>query len=72
MEDGTHVELELTGARMFEQGVIALGRVYNHPKTHEHVRHFIIFELQKIFGKDYDIMQFFKEPICQVDAESLK
>jgi hypothetical protein len=35
--------------------------VYNHPNTNKHTRHYIRFELQKLFGRDYDIRGYLEE-----------
>lgn len=66
----TNVRITIDGPSIFEQGVFALGRVYNHPQTNKHTKQFIRFELQRILGNDKDIVGFLKEPQCQIEKPS--
>lgn len=34
--------------------------IYNHPNTNQHTRDYIRFELQKILGREYDVVEFLK------------
>lgn len=47
--------------RKFEQAVFALARIYNDEHTSDITKDLIIFELHKVFGKEYDVIEFIKD-----------
>ena len=45
----------------FEQALFALARIYNYEHTSDQTKDLILFELHKILGIEYDVIQFCKD-----------
>ncbi|MCM3739227.1 hypothetical protein M3210_02980 [Oceanobacillus luteolus] len=60
MDDGS-VKIDIINAHFPKQLMEMVRSIYNHEKTNEHTKHLIRFELQKIFGRDTDIVGFLKD-----------
>ena len=60
MDDGS-VKIDLINATLPKQCLEIVRNVYQHPQTNEHTKHYIRFELQKLFGRDTDIIGFLKD-----------
>jgi hypothetical protein len=55
------MQIDVINAELPKQCLEILRNVYNHPNTNEHTRHYVRFELQKLFGRDTDIKGFLED-----------
>jgi hypothetical protein len=55
------VKIDVINADLPMKCLDIIKNVYNHPNTNKHTRHYIRFELQKLFGRDYDIRGYLEE-----------
>lgn len=60
MDDGS-VKIDIINAHFPKQLMEMVRTIYQHERTNEHTRHLIRFELQKIFGRDTDIVGFLED-----------
>lgn len=60
MDDGS-IKIDIINAHFPKQLMEMVRSIYRHERTNEHTRHLIRFELQKIFGRDTDIVGFLKD-----------
>lgn len=52
------IEIDLINAYLPEQVLNMVKKIYQHEQTNEHTRHLIRFEMQRILGRDTDIVGF--------------
>lgn len=50
-----NVKIDVINAELPQQCLEIIKNVYNHPNTNKHTKHYIRFEMQKLFGREYDI-----------------
>lgn len=60
MDDGS-IKIDIINAHFPKQLMEMVRTIYQHERTNEHTRHLIRFELQKIFGRDTDIVGFLED-----------
>jgi len=60
MDDGS-IKIDIINAHFPKQLMEMVRSIYQHERTNEHTKHLIRFELQKIFGRDTDIIGFLED-----------
>ncbi|WP_026908940.1 hypothetical protein [Paucisalibacillus globulus] len=65
--DDGHIKIDVINADLPMKCLAIVARVYNHPNSNKHTKNFIRFELQKLFGRDYDIIGFLNDPEYKID-----
>lgn len=58
--DGS-IKIDVINADFPKKCMEMVREIYKHEKTNKHTKHLIRFELQKIFGRDTDILGFLKD-----------
>lgn len=61
MRDDGSAKIDIINAHFPKQLMEMVRNIYNHERTNEHTRHIIRLELQKIFGRDTDIVGFLND-----------
>jgi len=59
------LKIDVINAELPKQLLELVRNVYQHEQTNRHTRHAIRFELQRVLGKEYDVIGFLnsKEPL---------
>lgn len=52
------IKIDVINAEFPKQCMEMVRNIYNHERTNEHTKHIIRLEMQKIFGRDTDIVGF--------------
>jgi len=58
MEDDGSFKIDVINADLPQKCLNIVKSVYQHEQTNKHTRHLIRFEMQKLFGRDTDIVGF--------------
>jgi hypothetical protein len=52
------VKIDVINAELPKQCLEIIRNVYQHERTNSHTKHYIRFEMQKLFGRDVDVRSF--------------
>jgi hypothetical protein len=63
------VRIDLSDVGLPRQCLVLVGRIYNHPNTNKHTKDFIRFELQRMFGNEYDYKEFLNHDECKIKSK---